>query len=507
MLKQISKNITSNFTGYFVSLVVGLLLSPFVVHSLGAVSFGFWTLIRSLTGYYGLLDLGILAGVSQFVTRYLSKDDSAGVNRTFSTAFFLLSGVACILICLTIFLSITLSHWVSSLDQNANDLRLALLMTGFAVALNFPLVVFKAIPYGLQRLELLNALTIFNRILEAVLVVWALQSKWGIVGLAGANCLVGIIGGLIQVFLAFHLYPNLKISHRYFSKDSLREIRGYGIHSFFITAADRILLHTDYLIVGFILTAEAVTYYAIGASLVPYYLGLIQAVTWALTPYAIERDAHGDKVAIKRLLLFGTRGTVALAAFFAGGMIVLGHDFLMLWMGPKYVSGETFISSGTILSILTVATFIRLTQSCGFQILCGMQKVQKLSWLALIESGINLTLSIVLTHIMGLIGVALGTLLSIFVIRGVLQPLFLIKTVGLSWGEYMTEIGMGSIPLLGTFFLVNWMVGDLFPVHSWIDFFVKGGVFLIPTCLMGIFSLAVSREGKVIYSAFMKRAL
>ncbi len=39
-------------------------------------------LIVGMTGYYGLLDLGIRSAVGQYVTRYWTAGDMEGVNRT-----------------------------------------------------------------------------------------------------------------------------------------------------------------------------------------------------------------------------------------------------------------------------------------------------------------------------------------------------------------------------------------------------------------------------------------
>ena len=53
--KKFLRNILSSVSGYAVTVLVALFLSPFVVHSLGDESYGLWVLVVSLTGYYGLL--------------------------------------------------------------------------------------------------------------------------------------------------------------------------------------------------------------------------------------------------------------------------------------------------------------------------------------------------------------------------------------------------------------------------------------------------------------------
>ncbi len=44
--------------------MVAFFLTPFVVNSLGSTAYGIWVLLMSLTGYYGLLDLGVSAALT-----------------------------------------------------------------------------------------------------------------------------------------------------------------------------------------------------------------------------------------------------------------------------------------------------------------------------------------------------------------------------------------------------------------------------------------------------------
>ena len=88
---RILRNSFSNWSSYLVTAVVGFMLTPIVVQSLGNTRYGLWTLVLSITGYFGLLDLGIRSSVSRFLTRHLALNDETGLNRTASTAFVILA--------------------------------------------------------------------------------------------------------------------------------------------------------------------------------------------------------------------------------------------------------------------------------------------------------------------------------------------------------------------------------------------------------------------------------
>ena len=91
LTRRLIRNIASNWTGYVVQVAVGFFLTPFVVHSLGETQYGIWTLVVGLTGYYGLLDLGVASGMTQYLTRYLAAKDIDNLNRSASTGFVALS--------------------------------------------------------------------------------------------------------------------------------------------------------------------------------------------------------------------------------------------------------------------------------------------------------------------------------------------------------------------------------------------------------------------------------
>jgi len=54
---EILKNVGSSWCALGVNVLVGIFLSPYILHRLGDEAFGLWVLIFSVTGYYGLFDL------------------------------------------------------------------------------------------------------------------------------------------------------------------------------------------------------------------------------------------------------------------------------------------------------------------------------------------------------------------------------------------------------------------------------------------------------------------
>src|SRR5258707_4935185 len=85
---QIVKNVSSNWVALATNVLVGIFLSPFILHRLGDAAFGIWVLIFSITGYYGLFDLGIRSSVVRYVSKAKASGDLNYASNVISTSLF-----------------------------------------------------------------------------------------------------------------------------------------------------------------------------------------------------------------------------------------------------------------------------------------------------------------------------------------------------------------------------------------------------------------------------------
>src|SRR5438045_6505512 len=83
---EILKNVGSSWFALGVNVLVGIFLSPYILHRLGDEAFGLWVLIFSITGYYGLFDLGIRSSIVRYVSKYSSTNDYAELTGLLNTA-------------------------------------------------------------------------------------------------------------------------------------------------------------------------------------------------------------------------------------------------------------------------------------------------------------------------------------------------------------------------------------------------------------------------------------
>src|SRR5438105_2263181 len=82
------RTVTTSWIAVLANAAVSFLLTPFVLRHLGDEAFGFWVLITTMVGYYGLFDIGLRASVLRYVSRQNALQDYEGVNKVVATAFY-----------------------------------------------------------------------------------------------------------------------------------------------------------------------------------------------------------------------------------------------------------------------------------------------------------------------------------------------------------------------------------------------------------------------------------
>jgi len=61
-------------------------LTPFVIHVLGPEGYGTWTLITSMTGYIGLLALGVPMASVRYLAQHVAEGDRRKMNEAIGAA-------------------------------------------------------------------------------------------------------------------------------------------------------------------------------------------------------------------------------------------------------------------------------------------------------------------------------------------------------------------------------------------------------------------------------------
>ena len=197
------------------------------------------------------------------------------------------------------------------------------------------------------------------------------------------------------------------------------------------------------------------------ASITPYALArrlseiaqlLTNQFVKVLMPLASELHAGNDHEQLRHLYIASSRLT--LAAFVPIGLVIsiFADTILTVWVGPQYALAAPLVL------VLTMANLIDMSQWPAAQLLQGMGKHHPISLISIISAFINLGLSIILLQHLGVIGVALGTLIPSALETGLFVLPYALHTIKVSISTWLRRIFLpAALPALPTTLLLYYL--------------------------------------------------
>jgi O-antigen/teichoic acid export membrane protein len=409
-LRAVMTGTATKYVLLAVNVGLGIALMPFTIRHLGASEYGLWMLVASLTYYFQLLDLGYGSGLVRHVADADARGDVAGVNRILSTfvvvyaSLGLAAGIG----------TIALMVWAVPRfpHLSAEDIRrgqLVLLMIGVRTAVGFPMTVFGAATTARQRFALNNAVAIVVALANGAVTYAVLATGHGLLTLVACTSALGLASYGAYAWTARRAFPELRIRPALFSRALVRDVTTFSVYLFIIDIAIQIGFNLDNLVVGAALGTSAVAIYAVTLRLADYQRQLCNQFNGFLFPIVVRLRASGGIEALQTMLIEGTRIALVLVTGVTIGVIGFGRPLLVRWMGAAFEAGAV------PLYVLALAGVVLVGQGPLGNILLGTGRHRLVAFVSLAEAVANLVLSVVLVRRFGLVGVAIGTAVPIFI--------------------------------------------------------------------------------------------
>lgn len=437
---QIIKNVGSSWFALGVNILVGLFLSPFILHRLGDAAFGIWVLIFSLTGFYGIFDFGIRSSIIRYVSKYTATQDLEEVSGLINTALFTYTCVGVLSVIITLVGCVYVDRVFHVQPEFRTTARWLLLMVGSSVALGFPLGVFGGMLEGLQKFYILNWTAIVSSLFRVVLIVFYLNRGAGLLTVALITVGMPFLASLVRAAVALASLP-VKFSWKYVDRTSFRHMANYSGVTFMIIVASRLRFKTDALVIGTFLSSSAITFFYAGSRLVDYAGEVVSSLAQIFVPMSSQSDAARNMYRLRKIFIAGNRACAFTALPITAVFIIMGKSIIEVWLGKKYVA-----QGYPVLLTLIVPYTLMLAQSASGRILFGMGKHGKLAVVSLIEGVANLVLSILLVRHFGILGDAFGTALPLAATYILFMPHHLCSRLGIHVSTFLRRAY--GLPLL-----------------------------------------------------------
>jgi O-antigen/teichoic acid export membrane protein len=330
MEKGILKNILINFVGLVLPTFVSLLTIPLYIKILGVDRYGVINLVWALIGYFSVLDLGVSLATENHIAKARATGDEAVATIFWSACWmnFVTGVIGGALIYFGAY--IYTAHVVHLQPEFQHEVLAALPWIALAVPVANVSWVFAGALTGVERFKAFNVNQTLGTFIFQLLPLGAayLIAPSLAVVIPAAVC-ARLIAGLM---LGATTLRALEIKRLKLPEwPVIRELFGYGKWVIATSGANMIGDSLDRVLVGAMLGAKFVTYYAMPQNLVTRLNLLQSAMLRTLFPRlsAATKDDAGVMVRHALTFLNGAFTPCVIFALFALG------PFLTVWVGPE----------------------------------------------------------------------------------------------------------------------------------------------------------------------------
>jgi O-antigen/teichoic acid export membrane protein len=429
------RNSLWHLSGNAVPALVALATVPFLIHGLGLEGFGIVTLISSVVGYFGVLDINLSAGSIRYLSHYHAQNDRECFAETFWFGFIfytVLGFTGCILLfaCADPLLAFFFSASEIPIEQTRHALQLAGL--GFLLAQwqNYLMI----IPQALQRYDRAAQGEAFFGVMVNIVSAVVAMTGSGIAYVIGSRIAVSALHSLWLVWLLSQL--DLELRPVWPRRSIATDLTGFSAYAYLSRLASLLHQHADKLLIGAIAGPQALTFYTVPSQLASRILGLTYRLSSVIYPRVSALAAIGESAQLRCMYLDVTRLLTYINFAVLGIIALIGEEFLRRWVGAEFVA-----SSYPVLLLVTLGLLIDSLTNIPSMVNDGLGHPRVTGSFALARGLIGVPLVFIGTECAGILGAAGGHLLASIVIsfafliyvHGRTVPVSLSDTLRLSW--------------------------------------------------------------------------
>jgi len=497
--KQLKIGAILSYVAIFINVATGLIYTPWMVDKIGQSQYGLFTLANSLITLF-LVDFGLSAATSRFVSKYRAEGDEQKVNDFLGAIYkiYLLIDFV-ILAVFTVLYFFLDAIYVKLTPAELEQFKVVYIIAAAFSVFNFPFVTFNGILNSYERFIPLKLADIFHKVVMVAMMIVALSLGYGLYALVTLNAVAGILTILFK-FIVLKRSTPVRVNWKYGDRALYKEIFGFSVWMAIATVAQRLIFNITPSILGMVASSAAIAVFGVVTTIEGYTYTFTSAINGMFMP-KISRIYNSDNANEKIMPLMISVGKFqyALNGLIVAGFAVVGKMFIKLWMGPAYI--DAYIG---ILLVIIPGLFYNSLQIANTTMMV-QNKVNYQAYITIIIGVVNVILSFILSAAFGVVGACVSIFVA-YMLRAVLTNIVVYKKLNMNIPLFARECYLKmSIPLLLTV-IVGIGINCLPMADSWWALVLKGGAVCILYALL-ILLIGLNKSERSHIIAFIKKGI
>lgn len=461
------------------NLLIGFVLSPYIVRNIGVEANGFVTLASNFVTYASLIVTALNSMAARYITISYVQKDFKRANLYYNSVFWGNLLIVAILILPAIFFITKMETIIDVPPDIIIDVKIlfAFVFFNFFISTGFPN--WDCGTYVTNRLDRSYIPNMFASIIRCVcifLMMSLLTPKVWYVGFAAT--ILTAITLIANWYNTYTLTPELRIrlsgGRPIYSLKAIWELVGNGIWNSISSVGNMLLSGLDLIIANMALGATAMGVLSLSKTLPNLMQQLSSSICNAFAPELTINYAKRDMEAVLKDINRAMKFTSIIMTVPFAGIVVLCDRFYQLWVPSQ---------DAALLQALTILSILGYMFTSGIQILYNVfstvNKVKENAIAMLLSGVVSTALTLLFVHYtkLGIYAVA-GVSVFVCLIRNMVFTVpMTAKYLGYRFYQFYPQVGrtfLSSGLLIGAGFAVK----SFLPQGSW-------GAFIISAVIVG----------------------
>jgi O-antigen/teichoic acid export membrane protein len=466
---QIKKATILSYIGLFLNVIVGLLFTPWLIRTIGTSDYALYTLIGVFLSYF-IMDFGLSDATVKFVAKYRTENEEK-IKKFLGITFKLY-------LVITAFLSVLffgVYFFLDAIFLKLTPLEIERFKGIYIIASFFSLFIFPFTPVNgiliaYEKFVVLKVTDIISKIASVLFMIVFLLLGYNIFAIVAISSFVTLS---VSLYKAYVIYTQIKIipDFKYNDKHLLREITHTSGWFTLIAISKRFLINLSPTLLGIFSGSKQIAIFSIAMLLESYVFMFTSSINGFFTSrIATITSKTNDTTEVLALMIKTGRIQLLIVGIIYIGLISVGKDFILLWMGSD------FEIAYYIILFMIASGFFTLTQDVANSLMYIKNEIKYRAIFYISSVLVSLVLSVILLPSLGALGAGIAIGVSYFVFHFIAINWVFHKKMNLNIFVFFKEVygKMGTGLLISLLFslILNYFVADL----TLFNFCLKGSL-------------------------------
>ncbi|RNE43146.1 putative membrane protein EpsK [Lacticaseibacillus paracasei] len=442
--------------------IVTFIYIPFLIRALGQSEYGLYQMSNSIISTLSILSLGFGSAYIRFFAQAKKKARRSEVSRLNGLYLLIFLTAALLSIALGSLLVMNTKELFSK-SLSVSEIHISQILMGlmvFNVAVTFISAIFDSYIMANQEFRFQRSRQLLQTFLAPILTIPLLLLGYKAIAVVSVTSVITVFFLFLNIRFSIGKL-GMRFSFRHLSWKYFSEI---GVFSLYILAneiTDQINWNIPNFLLGIISGAKSVAVFGVASQIKTVFINLSTTLSGVFVPQINEIVVNNDDNNVLTEILTKVGRVQAILVFYIfGGFLLLGKFFIKIWAGSNY--GEAYLIS----VLLIIPLLVPLIQNVGIEIQRAKNRHKFRSLVYIVFAVANLGLTYLLINLVGIVGAALGGLITMLLSNGLIMNWYYSARIKLNmayfWKSILKLMPQFLLPTVLLSFVSSWWVIDSF---------------------------------------------